>query len=98
NQYLMHWGGAASKWADRPRMSTGIYIQAGDVPLFTDKPVDFDQALPFGKRLSLIASNMLLYQPILHFPPEVVEIALRAVKSLPNWESMIPDSVFRPTA
>jgi hypothetical protein len=98
NQYVLHWGSAATKWADGPRMSTGIYVQAGDVPLFTDKPVDFDQALPFEKRLSLIASNMLLYQPEHGFPQELVEIALRAVKALPNWEGMIPDSVFRPNA
>lgn len=95
NQYILHWGGSASKWADAPRMSTGIYVQAGDVPLFTDKPVDFDQPLPFSKRLALIASNLLLYQRTHRFPPEVVAVALRAVKTLPNWESMIPDSVFR---
>jgi hypothetical protein len=98
NQYVLHWGGAASKWADGPRMSTGIYVQAADVPLFTDKPVDFDQALPFGKRLALIASNMLLYQQEHRFPAELVEIALRALKALPNWERMVPDSVFRPDA
>jgi phytanoyl-CoA dioxygenase PhyH len=98
NQYILHWGGAASRFADGPRMSTGIYVQAGDVPLFTDKPVDFDQALPFGKRLSLIASNMLLYQPMHRFPPEFVEIALRAVQALPHWQEMVPDSVFRPDA
>ena len=98
NQYLMPWGGAASKWADGPRISTGIYVQAGDVPLFTDKPVDFDQPLPFAKRLALIASNMLLYQTVHQFPPELVKTALRAVKALPNWEAMIPDSVFRTSA
>jgi hypothetical protein len=98
NQYVLHWGGTASKWADGPRMSTGIYVQAGDVPLFTDKPVDFGQALPFAKRLALVASNMLLYQRTLHFPPEFVEIALRVVKTLPNWEGLVPDSVFRPDA
>ena len=98
NQYVMHWGGAASKWADGPRMSTGIYVQAGDVPLFTDKPVDFDQALPFEKRLSLIAANMLLYQNEHRFPAEWVEVALRAVKALPNWEALVPDSVLRPNA
>lgn len=98
NQYILHWGGAASKWADGPRMSTGIYVQAGDVPLFTEKPVDFDQPLPFGKRLSLIAANMLLYQREHGFPPELVEMALRAVQALPNWEAMVPDSVFRPDA
>jgi len=98
NQYVMHWGSAASKWADGPRMSTGIYVQAADVPLFTDKPVDFDQALPFEKRLALIASNMLLYQREHRFPAELVEIALRAVKALPNWERMVPDSAFRADA
>ena len=98
NQYVLHWGGSASKFADGPRMSTGIYVQAGDVPLFTEKPVDFEQPLPFAKRLSLIASNMLLYQPEHRFPPELVEVALQAVKTLPNWEEMIPDSVFRPNA
>jgi hypothetical protein len=98
NQYVLHWGGAASKWADGPRMSTGIYVQAGDVDLFTAKPVDFDQALPFEKRFSFIASNMLLYQSEHRFPPEFVEIALRVVKALPNWEGMIPDSVFQPKA
>jgi phytanoyl-CoA dioxygenase PhyH len=98
NQYVLHWGGAASKWADGPRMSTGIYVQAGDVPLFTDKPVDFDQPLPFERRLSLIAANMLLYQNEHRFPAELVEIALRAVKALPNWEAMVPDSVVRSPA
>ena len=98
NQYVMHWGGTASKWADGPRMSTGIYVQSGDEPMFTDKPVAFDQALPFEKRLGLIASNMLLYQREHGFPAELVEIALRAVKALPNWEGMVPDSVVRPTA
>ena len=98
NQYVLHWGGTASKWADGPRMSTGIYVQAGDVPLFTDKPIDFDQALPFAKRLSFIAANMLLYQHEHRFPAELVEIALRAVKALPNWEAMIPETVFRPNA
>jgi hypothetical protein len=98
NQYVLHWGGTASKWADGPRMSTGIYVQAGDVPLFTDKPVDFDQALPFGKRLALIASNMLLYQHEHRFPAELVEIALGAVKALPNWEAMVPDSILRTNA
>jgi len=98
NQYILHWGGSASKWADGPRISTGIYAQAGDVPLFTDKPVDFDQDLPFAKRLSLIAANMLLYQSEHRFPQELVEIALRAVKALPNWERLVPDSVYRPTA
>ena len=93
NQYVMHWGGAASKWADCPRMSTGIYAQAGDVPLFTDKPVDFDQALPFARRLSLISSNLLLYQSEHGFPSELVEIALRVVKALPGWERMLPDNV-----
>jgi hypothetical protein len=97
NQYILHWGGAASRWADGPRMSTGIYAQAGDVPLFTEKPVDFDQTLPFAKRLSLIASNMLLYQQEHRFPPELVDMALRAVKALPNWEGMIPDSLFHQT-
>jgi hypothetical protein len=29
NQYVLHSGGTASKWADGPRMSTGIYVQAG---------------------------------------------------------------------
>jgi hypothetical protein len=91
NQYVLHWGGAASKWADGPRISTGIYVQAGDVPLFTDKPVDFDQALPFTRRLSLISANLLLYQLEHRFPSELVEIALRAVKALPGWERMIPD-------
>jgi hypothetical protein len=90
NQYVLHWGGSASKWADGPRMSTGIYVQAGDVPLFTEKPVEFDQALPFAKRMSLIASNLLLYQPEHRFPPELVEIALRLVKALPGWERMLP--------
>jgi len=79
-------------------MSTSIYVQAGDEPMFTDKPVPFDQALPFEKRLALIASNMLLYQAEHGFPAELVEIALRAVKALPNWEGMVPDSVFRPRA
>jgi hypothetical protein len=79
-------------------MSIGIYVQAGDVPLFTEKPVDFDQPLPFAKRLSLIAANMLLYQQEHRFPPEVVDVALRAVQALPNWEAMVPDSVFRPDA
>ena len=98
NQYVLHWGGAASKWADGPRMSTGIYVQAGDVPLFTEKPVDFEQPLAFEKRLSLIASNMLLYQHEHRFPPELVDVALKAVQALPNWERMIPDSLFRPNA
>jgi hypothetical protein len=98
NQYVLHWGGAASKWAHGPRMSMGIYVQAGDVPLFSEKPVDFEQPLPFDKRLSLIASNMLLYQHEHRFPPELVEVALKAVQALPNWERMIPDSVFRPNA
>ena len=66
--------------------------------MFTEKPVDFEQPLPFGKRLALIASNMLLYQSEHRFPPELVELALRAVKALPNWEATIPDSVFRPNA
>jgi hypothetical protein len=79
-------------------MSTGICVQAGDLPLFTEKPVNFQQPLPFEKRLSLIASNMLLYQPEHRFPAELVEFALRAVQALPNWEEMIPDSVFRPKA
>jgi ectoine hydroxylase-related dioxygenase (phytanoyl-CoA dioxygenase family) len=93
NQYVLHWGGAASTWADGPRMSTGIYAQAADVPLFTDKPVDFDQDLPFARRLSLISANLLLYQNEHRFPPEVVEVARRAVKALPGWERMLPDSV-----
>jgi hypothetical protein len=93
NQYVLHWGSAASKWADGPRMSTGIYVQAGDVPLFTDKPVEFDQPLPFERRVSLIASNLLLYQAEHRFPPELVEIALRAVKALPGWEGMLPDNI-----
>lgn len=98
NQYILHWGGRASRWADGPRMSTGIYVQAGDVPLFTDKPVDFDQELPFERRLALISANLLLYQRQHHFPAELVEIALRVVKALPNWEGMVPDSVLRPNA
>ena len=93
NQYVLHWGGAASKWADGPRMSTGIYVQAGDVPLFTDKPIDFDQPLPFDKRLSLISANLLLYQSEHRFPSELVEIALRFGKALPGWERMFPDIV-----
>jgi|KBSMisStaDraftv2_1062788.scaffolds.fasta_scaffold253246_2 ectoine hydroxylase-related dioxygenase (phytanoyl-CoA dioxygenase family) len=93
NQYVMHWGGAASQWADHPRMSMGIYVQAGDVPLFTEKPVDFAQELPFARRLALISSNLLLYQSEHRFPPELVEIALHAVKALPGWESMVPDNV-----
>jgi phytanoyl-CoA dioxygenase PhyH len=91
NQYALHWGGAASKWADGPRMSTGIYVQAGDVPLFTDKPIDFDQPLPFAKRLALISANLLLYQSEHRFPPELVEVALRAAKTLPGWERMVPN-------
>ena len=93
NQYVMHWGGASSKWADHPRMSTGIYVQTGDVPLFTEKPVDFDRELPFTRRLALISSNLLLYQSEHEFPPELVEIALRSVKALPGWERMVPDGV-----
>jgi hypothetical protein len=58
--------------------------------------VDFERPLPFEKRLSLIAANMLLYQHEHGFPPEFVEVALKAVQALPNWEEMIPDSVFRP--
>jgi ectoine hydroxylase-related dioxygenase (phytanoyl-CoA dioxygenase family) len=93
NQYVLHWGGTASRWADRPRMSTGIYVQTGDVPLFTDKPVDFNEALPFARRMALIASNLLLYQREHRFPPELVEIALRAVQALPGWEAMLPDNI-----
>jgi ectoine hydroxylase-related dioxygenase (phytanoyl-CoA dioxygenase family) len=93
NQFAYHWGGSASKWADGPRMSTGIYVQAGDVPLFTDKPIDFDQPLPFARRLALIAANLLLYQKEHGFPPEVVEASLGAIKKLPGWERMLPDGV-----
>jgi len=93
NQYVLHWGSASSKWADGPRMSTGIYVQADDIPLFTDKLVDFDQPLPFEKRLALISSSLLLYQSTHRFPPELVEIAFRAVKALPGWERMVPDNV-----
>lgn len=98
NQYVLHWGGTASKWADGPRVSTGIYVQAGDVPLFTDKPVDFDEDLPFAKRLALIASNLLQYQPHHRFQPELVEVALRLVKRLPKWKRMVPESVLRSNA
>lgn len=93
NQFAYHWGGSASKWADGPRMSTGIYVQAGDVPLFTDKPIDFDRPLPFARRLALIAANLLLYQKEHGFPPEVVEAALAAIRELPGWERMVPDGV-----
>lgn len=96
NQYAMHWGGSASQWADGPRMSTGIYVQAGGPPLFTNKPIDFGRALPFKTRMGLIAADLLLYQGEHRFPPELVELALRAVKSLPRWRSLLPGSVLRP--
>jgi len=77
NQYVLHWGGAASKWADAPRMSMGLYAQSADVPLFTDNPVDFEQPLPFAKRLTHIASNMLRHKRPNFFPAELIEIASR---------------------
>jgi hypothetical protein len=41
---------------------------------------------------------MLLYQHEHRVPPELVEVALKAVQALPSWERMIPDSLFRPNA
>lgn len=93
NQYVMHWGGRCSQFADGPRISTGIYFQSGDYEPYVDKPVDFKQPLPFERRLGFIASNMLNYHQYHGYPSNILDMCFRQIRALPNYENLVPSTL-----
>lgn len=67
---IFHWGSASSKWADEPRISTGIYYQSADAPnippVFDDSDTRFVKCLPetglsFENRLTILANILNAY-------------------------------------
>jgi hypothetical protein len=82
NQYILHWGGKASKWAKHPRISTGVYFQSSDVEPYVNKIIPFDKPLPLENRLAYIGANLELYAPKFLFPPEVRELCQRYMKAI----------------
>ncbi len=81
NQYLLHWGGSCSKWAQNPRISSGIYFQSADVEPFVPHPVDFSQPLPLRRRLYHACICLLNYHNDHHYP----EAAPEYHDSLPSY-------------
>ena len=93
NQYVMHWGGRCSQFAEGARVSTGIYFQAADYEPYVGKPVDFKLPLSFERRLGFIASNVLNYHQYHNYPDNILEMCLRQVQALPNFASLVPSDL-----
>jgi len=98
NQYLLHWGGRCTKWAKAPRISVGIYLQSGDQAPFVNKPVRFDEDLPFSVRLGFIASNVLNYHQYHRYPQEVLRMCFDHIQNLPGFVSLVPPDLRHPMA
>lgn len=94
NQYVMHWGSRCSQFAEAPRISTGIYFQS-DVEPYVYKPVKFDQALPFERRLAFIASNMLNYHQYHNYTDALLTMCFRQIRALPNYEDLVPSALLQ---
>lgn len=67
---IFHWGSASSKWAEEPRISTGIYYQSVDAanvpPVYDDAGRRFVECMPetmltFEDRLSVIGNILHAY-------------------------------------
>lgn len=94
NQFVFHWGSRCSSFAEGPRISTGIYYQSADVDPYVDKVVDFQKPLPFESRLAFIASNILNYHQYHDYPQEILDMCIRHIRHLPQYEKLVPSSLF----
>lgn len=93
NQYVVHWGGHCTQFAEGPRINTGIYFQSADCAPYVNKPVDFNGPLPFERRLGFIASNLMSYHQYHDYPAIVLDMCFRQIQALPDWESLIPSNL-----
>jgi hypothetical protein len=58
--HLAHWGSRSSAWAAGPRISTACYLQSRHLAKDHPSGVDFQQPVPFIKRLTWMLTGLRL--------------------------------------
>jgi len=58
--HLAHWGSRSSAWATGPRISTACYLQSRHLAKNHPSAVDFQQPVPFIKRLTWMLTGLRL--------------------------------------
>lgn len=75
NQAVLHWGGASSEFAEKPRMSIALEFQRGDIAPIR-APLLEAQALPsFEARIRLIARQIVQYTHMYQWSPDLLALA-----------------------
>lgn len=91
NQYLLHWGGRCSQWAENPRISSGIYFQSAEVEPYVARTVSFVEDLPLQGRLALASVNLLGYHANHRYPDPVVAMCIRHIQAMPDYRHKLPE-------
>jgi len=61
DQYISHWGGHSSQWAQQPRLSYALYFQRGDMEPLDGTAFTPPAKLDFGARLEIICGGLMRY-------------------------------------
>lgn len=75
NQAVLHWGSHGVARETNPRISAAFEFQAGDAPPFNEPLMDPLTIPGFGKRLWLVAKQILQYQHMYPLEPSIGEAA-----------------------
>lgn len=76
NQAVFHWGSAASRFADEPRISMALEFQSAAAAPFNQPLIADPDALDFEAKLRLVAKQILQYRHMYAVDPGVESLAL----------------------
>ncbi|MGH6872711.1 MAG: phytanoyl-CoA dioxygenase family protein [Rhizomicrobium sp.] len=76
NQATLHWGSRTSPRATESRVSMAFEFQRLDVPPFNGPLIAPRAAMPFARRLRLVAKQMLQYRHMYTIDPELERLAV----------------------
>ncbi|MBY0407181.1 MAG: phytanoyl-CoA dioxygenase family protein [Rickettsiales bacterium] len=75
NQAVLHWGSPSSEFASAPRISMAMEFQRGNITPFNQPLLPPEPYPGFGLRLQLIAKQILQYQHMYGFKPDLCNLA-----------------------
>jgi hypothetical protein len=80
NQAVLHWGGEASRFAERPRISMALEFQSGARPPFNNPLIAPFSNLTFESRLRLVGKQLLQYRHMYPLAPRFEQLAQRLIR------------------
>jgi ectoine hydroxylase-related dioxygenase (phytanoyl-CoA dioxygenase family) len=75
NQSVIHWGSAAGRCQNGPRISIAAEFQRGDVPPFETPLITLPVSMDFHERLRMILRQILQYAHMQDMPTELLSLA-----------------------